>query len=98
MPDAFGGDFPFELGKGQEYIESQPAHGGRGIELLGDRDERYAMGIDGVHRILAPPADGRLTTAPSGAAMCCTSGGDLFGLDACELSHERLLSHPARPI
>jgi hypothetical protein len=36
----------FELGKGQEHIESQPAHGGRGIELLGDRDKRYALGIE----------------------------------------------------
>jgi hypothetical protein len=34
------------LGKGQEHIERQPAHGGRGIELLGDRDKRYALGIE----------------------------------------------------
>src|SRR5258706_13490234 len=27
VPDAFGGDLPFELGKGQEHIECQPAHG-----------------------------------------------------------------------
>src|SRR5467141_4035643 len=27
-------------------VESQPAHGGRGIELLGDRDKRYALGVE----------------------------------------------------
>jgi len=32
--------------KGQEHVEGQPAHGGRGIELLSDRDKRYAMGIE----------------------------------------------------
>src|SRR5467141_2357142 len=41
-----GGDLPFELGKGQEHVEGQPAHGGSGIELLGDRHKRYAMGIE----------------------------------------------------
>src|SRR5207253_4035538 len=46
VPDPFGGDFPFELGKGQQHIERQSAHGGRGIELLGDRDKRYPLGIE----------------------------------------------------
>src|ERR1700738_4585688 len=32
--------------EGQEHIERQPAHRGRGIELLGDRDKRYALGIE----------------------------------------------------
>src|SRR6266446_9689796 len=46
VPDALGGDLPLELGKGQKHIESQPAHGGRGIELLGNRDKRYAVSIE----------------------------------------------------
>src|SRR5260370_22437258 len=46
VPDPLGGDFPFELSKGQEHIESQPAHGGRGIELLGDGHKRYALRIE----------------------------------------------------
>ena len=46
VPDALGGDLPLELGKGQEHVERQPAHGGRGIELLGDRDKRHAVGIE----------------------------------------------------
>src|SRR6266404_7052886 len=37
---------PSSYRDGQEHIESQPAHGGRGIELLGDRDKRDALGIE----------------------------------------------------
>ena len=39
VPDPLGGDFPFELGKGQKDVEGQPPHRGRGVELLGHRDE-----------------------------------------------------------
>ena len=39
VPDPLGGDLPFELGKGQKHVEGQPAHRGRGVELLGHRDE-----------------------------------------------------------
>src|SRR5262252_9080055 len=41
-----GGDFPLELGKGQQHIERQPAHRGRGIELLGDRDESDSTTVE----------------------------------------------------
>src|SRR5579871_4832041 len=34
VPDALRGNLTLELGKGQEHIESQAAHGGRCIELL----------------------------------------------------------------
>src|SRR5260370_36464064 len=34
VADPLGGNFPLELGKGQEHIEGQPAHRGRGVELL----------------------------------------------------------------
>jgi hypothetical protein len=44
--DPLGGDLPLELGKGQKYVEGQPAHGRRRIELLGDRDEGDVMGIE----------------------------------------------------
>src|SRR5258705_11820647 len=36
---------PSSYRDGQEHIESQPAHGGRGIELLGDRDKRDAFSL-----------------------------------------------------
>ena len=39
VPDPLGGDFPFELGKGQKDVEGQPTHRDRGVELLGYRDE-----------------------------------------------------------
>jgi hypothetical protein len=45
VADALGGDLPLELGKGQQHVEDEPAHGGRRVELLGDRDEGDAMGI-----------------------------------------------------
>jgi hypothetical protein len=40
------GDFPFKLGKRQKQIERRPPHRGCGVELLGDRDERDAVGIE----------------------------------------------------
>jgi len=45
-PDPLGGDLALELGKGQQHIERQPAYGGRGVELLGDRDKGHAMSIE----------------------------------------------------
>ena len=39
VADALGGDLPLELGKGQKNIQRQPAHRGRGVELLGNGDE-----------------------------------------------------------
>jgi hypothetical protein len=46
IPDALGGDLPLELRKRQKNIQRQPTHRGRGVELLGDRDKGYAMGIE----------------------------------------------------
>ena len=46
VADALAGDLALELGKGQQHVEGQPAHGGRGIELLGHRHERDAMGVE----------------------------------------------------
>ena len=40
VPDPLRGDLPFELGKGQQHVQCQPAHRCRGIELLGHGDER----------------------------------------------------------
>jgi hypothetical protein len=34
------------LGEGEEHIEGQPSHRGRGVELLRDRDERHTHGIE----------------------------------------------------
>ena len=36
VPDPLGCDLSLELSKGQQHIERQPAHGGRGVELLRD--------------------------------------------------------------
>ena len=37
VADALAGNFALELSKGQQHVEHQPPHRGRGIELLGDR-------------------------------------------------------------
>jgi hypothetical protein len=36
VADPLAGDFPLELGKGQQHVEHQAAHGRGGVELLGD--------------------------------------------------------------
>ena len=46
VADALGGDLALELGKGQQNIQRQPPHRGRGVELLGDRDERHAVRVE----------------------------------------------------
>ena len=46
VPDPLAGDLPLELGEGQQHIEGQPSHAGRGVERLGHRDEGDAMGIE----------------------------------------------------
>jgi hypothetical protein len=37
VADALGGQFALEPRKGQQHIQRQPAHGGRGVELVGHR-------------------------------------------------------------
>src|SRR5258708_14634322 len=46
VSDALGSDLPLKLGEGQKHVKRQPAHRSRGVELLGDRDERHAMCIE----------------------------------------------------
>jgi hypothetical protein len=46
VADTLGSDLPLELGKGQKHVEGQPAHRGRSVELLGDRDKRHAMRVE----------------------------------------------------
>jgi hypothetical protein len=46
VPDALPRNLPLELSEGQQHIESQPSHAGRGVERLGHRDEGDAMGVE----------------------------------------------------
>ena len=39
ISDPLAGDFPFELGEGQEHVKGQPSHARRGVERLGHRYE-----------------------------------------------------------
>jgi Integrase core domain len=46
VPYAFSGHLTFELSEGEKNVQCQPAHGGRGVELLGDRDEAHALFVE----------------------------------------------------
>jgi len=46
VPNPFSSDLPFKLREGKQDVQGEPAHGRRGVELLGNRDERYAMGVE----------------------------------------------------
>ena len=46
VADALTGDLAFELGEGEQHVERQPSHAGRGVEGLGDRDEGDAVGVE----------------------------------------------------
>jgi hypothetical protein len=45
VPDALSGHLALELGKGEQHVKREPAHAGRGVELLGNRDEGDAMRV-----------------------------------------------------
>src|SRR3984957_21155938 len=45
VSDPLAGDLALKLGEGQQHIESQSAHASRGVERLGDRDERHLMRV-----------------------------------------------------
>ena len=45
VADPFTDDLALELGKGQKHVQRQPAHAGRGVELLGDRHKRDAAAV-----------------------------------------------------
>ena len=51
VADPFAGDFPLELGEGQEDIQGQPSHAGGGVELLGDRHEGDATAVKDVDKL-----------------------------------------------
>src|SRR5215203_3066057 len=46
VPDALARDLAFELSEGQQHVEGEPPHAGRGVEGLGHRDERDAVLIE----------------------------------------------------
>src|SRR5262245_29076759 len=46
---ALGDDLALELGEREQHIEHQAAHRGRGVELLGDRDEGDLALLEGAH-------------------------------------------------
>jgi hypothetical protein len=49
--DPFPGDLALELGKGEQHVEGQPAHGRGGIELLGHRHEGDAICVEQLHQL-----------------------------------------------
>ena len=48
VPDALGRHLALELRKGEQHMERQPPHAGRGVEGLGHRDEARAGGVEPV--------------------------------------------------
>jgi hypothetical protein len=51
VADAFPRDFPLELGEGEQHIERQSPHAGRGIECLRDGNERNARSVERLHEL-----------------------------------------------
>src|SRR5262249_46943472 len=48
---AFGDDLALELGKRQQHVEHQTAHGGRRVELLGHRHKGDPVLVEGLHHL-----------------------------------------------
>jgi hypothetical protein len=48
VADAFTGHLALELGKREQDIQRQPAHGGGGVELLGDGNEGHPVPVEGL--------------------------------------------------
>ena len=51
VSNALGSDFSFELGEGQEHVESQPAHRGGGVEGLCHRDKGTTGGVEALNQL-----------------------------------------------
>jgi hypothetical protein len=49
VADAFPGHFPLELRKREQHVQGKPPHRGRGIKLLGNRNEGDAPSVEGFH-------------------------------------------------
>ena len=46
VADTLRRDLALELGKGEQHVQREPAHGSAGVELLGHRDKRYTCCIE----------------------------------------------------
>lgn len=46
VADALTGDLAFELSEGQQYVQHQSAHAGRGVELLGDGYKGHTLALE----------------------------------------------------
>ena len=46
VADALASDLALELREGEQDVQHQPTHGGRRVELLGDRHERHAIAFE----------------------------------------------------
>ena len=51
VANAFAGDLALELRKGQQHVQRQPAHRGRRVELLSDRDERHVARVEHINEL-----------------------------------------------
>ena len=48
---AFGDDLALELGEGQQDVEDEASHGGRGVKLLRDADKGDAVLLERLHHL-----------------------------------------------
>src|SRR5262249_31160980 len=51
VPNALGGHLALELCKRQQHVQGQSAHGGGGVELLGDGDEGHTVFVEQVYQL-----------------------------------------------
>jgi len=89
VADALPGDFPLELGEGEQDVQHQPPHRGGGIELLGHGDEGHPVALE--HLDIRQGLGRKL--APAGVPL---QAGDLRG-DAGQFWMAGRLDHPGPP-
>jgi hypothetical protein len=87
---AFRDDLALELGKGQQDVQDQPAHGGAGVELLSHRDKGHPMLFEGGHHA------GEVQQRPAQAVDFVDHHAvDLTGLDVGQEAVKRRPFHVA---
>jgi len=89
VADALPGDFPLELGEGEQDVQHQPPHRGGGIELLGHGDEGHPVALE--HLDIRQGLGRKL--APAGVPL---QADDLRG-DAGQFWMAGRLDHPVPP-
>jgi hypothetical protein len=57
VADALADDLALKVGEAEQNVQGQPAHGGRGVELLGDANEGHVVALEYLEQLAKSVSD-----------------------------------------